>query len=74
MKSRAANLYRWTLLGGVAHHGRDRRRKREIQSAVKPSTFGDVHHIAVQLLANIFVNIFYIDFEENRGHLFPISR
>jgi hypothetical protein len=31
------------------------------------SRFGDVHHVAAKTLTNIFVNIFYIDLEDNLG-------
>ena len=71
MKSRAVNFYGWKPGGSVAHHesgrGNEGIRTKRQHVEEKPSTFRDVHHIAAQILANIFVNIFYIAFEENRG-------
>ena len=37
----------------------------------RASIFGDMHHIAGKSLTNIFVNIFYIGYEENRGRFPP---
>jgi hypothetical protein len=51
MKSRAVNLYRGTTAGGVAHHLAVGAIKNQESTDVLrngPSTFGDVHHIAVE--------------------------
>ena len=40
---------------------------KELAKIVRAVNFGDMHHIAADLLTNIFVNIFYIDFADKPG-------